>query len=209
MTNFMQRFNEIKSSMDTAGGDWFKFKEGDNKLRIICEPAKLQKKFIRGIAYPNCGFEHETTIKFLTYVYDYSDNKIKLFKLSYGVMNQIVDFMIDPEYAFEQFPMPYDITVKATNAGTKEVKYTIIPARANSEMPTDVAEEIAKKKTPSEIIALMQEKQKNKDIAEGLYVELTLEQRKEAYERRKAEMIANGEMIDYPEDDSDPMDIPF
>ena len=35
----------------------------------------------------------------------------------------------DADYAFDEVPMPYDITINAKGAGTKDVEYTVIPAR--------------------------------------------------------------------------------
>jgi hypothetical protein len=32
----------------------------------------------------------------------------------------------DPDYAFTKFPMPYDITINAKGAGTKEVDYQVV-----------------------------------------------------------------------------------
>jgi hypothetical protein len=33
---------------------------------------------------------------------------------------------MNPEYAFEEVPMPYNITLQATNAGTKDVDYSVM-----------------------------------------------------------------------------------
>ena len=45
---------------------------------------------------------------------------------------QIEALQLDPEYAFEEVPMPYDITINAIGAGDIKVKYTVVPASSNT-----------------------------------------------------------------------------
>jgi hypothetical protein len=212
MSNFASEFNKDKESYAQQNSDWFKFKEGDNKIRILAEPAKLFEKFNRGVVYKGCDFATEATMKYLTYVLDYADNKIKTMKIPYSIMEQIVGFMTNPDYEFQTFPMPYDITVKATNAGTKEVSYVVIAARNNSDIDTDIIEKLSKKKTPVEVVDIMQENQIKKDKEAGIY-----KSPEERAEEMKAEIIKSRESrgaepietIEYPTDDINPNDIPF
>jgi hypothetical protein len=54
-----------------------------------------------------------------------------------AIANAIGGFQADPEYAFDEMPMPYDININAQNAGTKEVVYNVIPARNNTSLTAE------------------------------------------------------------------------
>lgn len=212
MSNFVNQFNKDKEEFEKSSSDWFKFKEGDNKMRILAEPAKLFEKFKRGVVYKGCDFAHEATMKYLTYILDYSDNRIKTAKIPYGVMEQIVGFMTNEDYQFTEFPMPYDITIKATGAGTKEVSYTVMPARNNTGIDGAVIAELGKKKTPIEIVDKMQENQIKKDKEAGIYTSPEERAEKLKIELAEKKSISSDEdTIEYPveEDDINPNDIPF
>lgn len=210
MSNFATQFNSDKEKYVAQNSDWFKIKEGDNKIRILVEPAKMFEKFNRGVVYKGCDFATEATMKYLTHIKDYADNKIKVMKIPYSIMEQIVGYMTNEEYAFSTFPMPYDITIKATNAGTKEVSYTVIPARSNSEVDEKTISELAKKKPPTEIVDKMQENQIKKDKEAGIYVspeEQGARIRKELAEKQGTESFED--IIEYPVEELNPNDIPF
>jgi hypothetical protein len=51
--------------------------------------------------------------------------------------DQIEALQTNPEYAFDEVPMPYEITLNAKGAGSKEVVYTVTPARANTSLTDD------------------------------------------------------------------------
>jgi hypothetical protein len=39
-----------------------------------------------------------------------------------------MNLQLDPDYVFEEVPMPYNINIQTENAGKKEAKYTVIPS---------------------------------------------------------------------------------
>lgn len=194
----------------SGGGDWYKMVEGENRFRVLAEPEMIFEAFKIGICYTDCGYEG--TSKFLTYVLDRKDNKIKLAKLPYTVGTAIMGYEKDEEYKFEGFPMPYDIKVNAVGAGTKEVKYTVMAGRANTEVDSKTMADLEKKKPVAEIIRKMKDNQKEKHMADG-----TWQKNQEAKAKLKAELDAKrveggGKVdtgIDYPEEEINPDDIPF
>lgn len=127
------------------GGDRFKWKEGNNKIRILTMPLHTKSG----------KFQNH---KFICWIIDRVDGKIKLAFLPYLVFSPITDFEDNEDYRFDGYPMPYDITVKATKAGTKEVEYTIIPSPHRTALTAEENEELAKKKPIEEIKAKLKEK---------------------------------------------------
>jgi len=201
--SFEDDVNKVSDKVGASSGGFFKVKEGDNKMRVLAEPTLFVSRFKFGVCYTDCGYcskealekdkdaktgkPANLTYKFLTWIYDYADKEIKLYSMPFSISQQIVDLKKDQTngYDFDKFPMPYDITIQATGAGTKEVKYTIKPARENTEVPAEVLEALEKEATPEQVINSMKDKAKNK--AEGT-------------EPKK---------VDYPEEDIKPEDIPF
>lgn len=157
-------FDDVESSQKEQ---YFKVKEGQNTIRIVGEPKKFLSRFKQGICYegaPYCQMdsldENEAlTLRFKTWIIDRKDGVMKLYDFPNVVAKALKTLKDDPDYAFDGFPMPYDITITAENAGTKEVKYTVLPRK---ESPlTDEEVEILKTKTPAaEIVAKYQEKAK-------------------------------------------------
>lgn len=109
-----------------SSGDYLKLKEGDNRLRLMSE------------CVPHKGeYQGKPNFKWLCYVLDRKDGQIKPFFMPHTIYKQIVALQTNPDYEFFDVPMPYDVTIHAAGAGTKEVKYTLLPARKNSEVNAD------------------------------------------------------------------------
>ena len=66
------------------------------------------------------------------------------------VYRQIEALQENPDYRFDEVPMPYDLTLNAKAAGTKEVVYTILPARANVALTAAELDLVAKAGTVAE-----------------------------------------------------------
>lgn len=182
----------------SQGGDWFKFSEGDNRFRILTEPEVFFEKFKVGICYTDCGYQG--TPKSLVWILDRKDNKLKLAKLPYMIAETIAKYETDEDFSFSGFPMPYDIKVNAKNAGTKEVTYTVLPSPVK-ELDGFVAIELAKQKTPKEIIERMKEKKKEEHMKDGSFQKrqeekAQLKAEQDAFEEAQKESLPT---IDYPE----------
>lgn len=152
-----------------GGNDWYKFTEGANMFRVLAEPEMIYEKYKVGICYTDCGYEGSP--KFLTYIIDRKDNRIKLAKLPYGVGSTIASYQTDVEFGndFTDFPMPYDVRVTAKGAGSKEVEYKTDPSPKRIEIESHILEALSKKKPISEIVQKMKDNQKEKHVADGTW----------------------------------------
>lgn len=103
-----------------TGGDYFKLKDGANRLRLVGGP----------IPHPD-EYNGQPNFKWLCYVLDRADGQIKVFFMPHGIYKNIEAFQKSDDYSFDTVPMPYDLTINAEHAGTKEAKYTTVPARKN------------------------------------------------------------------------------
>ncbi len=197
-----------KSEHAATGSGWFKMKEGLNQFRVLTEPEVMFENFKMGICYHQCGFEGNP--KYLARVLDRGDNKVKLYKIPFTIFETISGFEQDDELAFSGFPMPYDVKVQAVGAGTKEVKYTVMPSVKQVPVAPEILAEIAKQKPIKEVIAAMQEKNIEKHKADGTW---QTEQDRLAQLKKDLEAgAASGapvDTIEYPEETIDPNDIPF
>jgi hypothetical protein len=101
-----------------GSGDYLKLKEGANRLRLLTE------------CLPHQGeYQGKKNFKWLCLVLDRGDGKVKPFFMPHTIYKQIAALQTSEDYAFYDVPMPYDLTINADGAGTKEVKYTLMPAR--------------------------------------------------------------------------------
>ena len=153
----------------SSSGDYYKFAEGENKLRILSEPVKKVSRFRYGICYEGAPYctdlpdGEKLSVKFACWAIDRKSGRQVILDLPMTVAKPLKELMVSEEYGFEDFPMPYDITVKAVGAGTKEVEYSVIAARKNSELTQEELDEFAKKTPITEIL----EKQKEKARAQN------------------------------------------
>lgn len=191
---------ENNKEMVSQGNDWFKFKEGDNTIRILTEPVIFFEKFKTGICYTNCGYQG--TAKYLTWIYDRQDGKVKLAKIPYSIAEVLATYEKDEDYAFDGFPMPYDIKINAKGAGTKEVVYTVLPKKAVA-MADEVMHEVSKENTCEEIINKMKEKQIEKHKADGTWQKEQdrLANLKDELDSARVDKVTSN----YPEEDSEGM----
>ena len=140
----MPRFNFGEEAKKAETGSYFKAKEGDNKVRLVSE-------FILHAS----SYQGRPTKKFVGYVIDRTDGAIKPAFLAKTIIDIIADLQLSgDEYGFEEVPMPYDINIKATGAGTKEVQYSVIPARSNPELTEDQKKAIAELDIREFVLAL-------------------------------------------------------
>lgn len=200
---------------------WLKITEGDNKIRVLTPLIVLAQHYNKSgytgiclgkdLKCPGCAeddrrvahnnslpakskdkLQSTRNIKWLGWVIDYKDLEVKLAKLPHKVAQQLQALQNNPEYAFAEAPMPYDITINAKDAGKTTVAYLVSAARQN----TPVAEEFMKKLERQSSVDDIKEKMKAKKAKElGLVPADAIEKE-----------------IDYPtgeEEGINPNDIPF
>ncbi len=116
--DFAARRKEAEASGELSGGGFYKYQEGNNRFRLMdeCLPHRSE-------------YKGQQTFKWLTYILDRRDGKIKPHLMPHTVYKQIEALQLSEDYHFEEVPMPFDVTVHAKGAGTKEVEYTLMPAR--------------------------------------------------------------------------------
>lgn len=201
-----QELEVNKEYVASGSSDWFKFKEGINIVRILVEPAPMFEDYKMGICYHDCGFQGSP--KFLAYILDKSDGKIKLMKIPNVINEQIIGFEKSSRFTFDGFPMPYDLEINAKNAGTKEVVYTVLPGTEDI-LSENVLFEIEKKKPVIEIIEILKKKNLEKHMADGTRNRIL--QERDSIKKQINDAKARAVDIDpnYPQNDIDPEDIDF
>lgn len=164
--NFNEELSSAEKEFSIGGGDKFKFKEGDNRLRVLSPGKPLathrisQKEFHTCYGQDSgCPYHEQTSpqpsVKFVMWVIDRADGLVKLAFMPYTIMKALRDLQNNPDYEFDTLPMPYDITVHATKAGTKDVEYSVVPARKNEPLTTDEEASFLNKKSVDEVIESM------------------------------------------------------
>lgn len=150
-TSFADRRKQAEAAGLLSTGDYLKLKEGDNRLRLMTE------------CLPHQGeYQGKKNFKWLCYILDRTDAKVKPFFMPHTIYKQIEALQINEDYAFEDVPMPYDLTIHAKGAGTKEVVYTLMPARKNTVVTALEMQELAKAKPLAELQAALKDKQKQR-----------------------------------------------
>lgn len=119
--NFAEARKRAESEGLLGAGSYLKLSEGDNRIRLMSECIEHPGEYLG-----------KPTFKWLCYVLDRKDGKIKPFFMANTIYKLIEALQLNPDYAFDEVPMPYDLTINAKGAGTKDVVYSVIPARNNS-----------------------------------------------------------------------------
>jgi len=158
----MAKYSDIEIP---SGGssDFMTLTEGDNKVRIVSEPEirwafwdNTNKRSISASG-PDEELEgNKPKMRTLYYVIDRSDNAIKLLEVGVTVFRQIKEFAMDEEYGFESYP-PYDFTIKRVGTG-KETRYTVVPAKNDTELTAEELEKLGECRPLPEVIATLSKK---------------------------------------------------
>lgn len=145
--DFGKRLKEAEDAGLVGGGDYFKLKEGDNRMRLLTD------------CLPHEGtYQGKKNFKWLCYVLDRRDGKVKPFFMAHSIYKQVAALQMSDDYAFADVPMPYDLTINAKGAGTKEVVYTLLPARKETPITALEYQALAEAKPLPELQAKLREK---------------------------------------------------
>ena len=190
-------------------GAFFKLKEGKNRVRILTPLFPYASHFISKTEAPKAcvgkadcpeckkvvkdkdGKDKENlpAIKFVCHVLDTTDNQIKMAQFPLTIFLALRDLQNDPEWSFNELPMPYDITINAEGAGKTTVKYSVVASPKREPVAAETLETLSKISTPEDFKTAMIKKQKK---LLGL-----------------VESSGDDKEIEYPEEDISPSDIPF
>jgi hypothetical protein len=145
--NFAENRKKAEDAGLLGGGDIYKYKEGDNRIRLMsdCLPHTSE-------------FQGKKNFKWLCYVLDRRDGKIKPHFMPHKIYKAIEALQTSEDYAFTDVPMPYDITIHAKQAGTVDVEYTLMPARKETPVTEDEERELYKQKPLKEFQQQLKEK---------------------------------------------------
>jgi hypothetical protein len=140
--NFAERRKRAEAEGLAPASDRLKLKEGQNRFRLLTE------------CLPHAStYQGQKTFKWLCYVVDRADGRVKPFFMPHKIYKQIEALQISEDYAFEDVPMPYDLTVTAEGAGTMQVKYSLIPARKETKVTQREFADLEKQKPLKELQA--------------------------------------------------------
>lgn len=154
--DFDGALKEAEKSGLVSGGDRFKIKEGANRIRLLTAPLPHQG-----------NYQGTKNFKWLCYVLDRSDAGIKTFFMAHTIFKALRDFQKSEDYGFDEIPMPYDVTINAKGAGTKEVEYTVVPARTSVPLTKAELDAFSKKKPIKEVQQAIYEKDTEKAVNDG------------------------------------------
>lgn len=241
MSNINEQLNrDTKQYGSSSRADYFKFNPGDNRLRVLTSGEVLATHFFgKGQKASTCygieegcpyhgdnapkdtnGKEKRPSIKYTCYVVDVNDkdNKIQLADLPYSVIKQIGDYQANQDYAFDSFPMPYDVTIKFDpDSKSPNDMYKVIPSPKRTTISADVEEKLnvaMSKVTPEQSVQRKKDWQQKEHRENGLLIpQKSKEEKRSEYidEARKtiAKQAAESDDIEYPSERINPEDIPF
>lgn len=147
-----------------GGADYFKFREGKNRIRILVEGEMIATHFVGGKGYTCFGIKdgcphhgpsapknedgsvRKPAAKLITYVIDRNDKDPmpKQAEIPYSVLKQINTFAEEKDFAFSEFPMPYDLTVTYSSKAAPNDMYKVVPSATRDPVSEDVVAALEK-----------------------------------------------------------------
>ena len=100
--DFNANRKSVEKEFNLGKGEYFKVKEGDNKVRLVsaCLPHQSE-------------YKGQNTFKWLCQVIDLTDGKVKPYFMPDRIYQNIMSLQLDEDYAFDEVPMPYNINIRA------------------------------------------------------------------------------------------------
>lgn len=158
-------YEQVAKDQKLGSSDWYEFKDGENKLRIVSEFEVNAQHYVQeekknysciGEFCEFCWKKVPRRVQFMGWAIDRASGSLVLVAVSYSVFKAIGALSKSEEYGFDSIP-PYDIIV--TKTGEKlETRYAVMPARKDTPLTAEEQAEIAKLKSPLDIVNKMREK---------------------------------------------------
>ncbi|OQC50028.1 MAG: hypothetical protein BWX56_01409 [Euryarchaeota archaeon ADurb.Bin023] len=135
---------------DNDRPNYFKLKEGENKIRIVSEILDYGSHFVKEekkshiclgaeeCKYCKAGDRPRT--RYMTWVIDRSTGELKLFDFGHSIFKQIHAIARNDDYRFETIP-PYDMTIVKKGSGLDTV-YSVLAARNDTPITKEEQEKI-------------------------------------------------------------------
>lgn len=175
--NFSSDLQDAEKRFEMGRGDRFKFEEGPNRFRVLSPGKPVATHRISGKEYHTCygkengcpfhgegavrdkeGNEIRPSVKFAMWVLDRKDDRIKLAFMPYTIVKGLAALQNDPDYTFEDLPMAYDVTVNATNAGKKEVSYTLLPSPKIVPLTEEELDQLSRQRPIDDVVEKLKSK---------------------------------------------------
>src|SRR3990167_6677248 len=148
--NFSETYKVAEKQYNLGTGEYFKINKPRKRIRLISECLPHESEY-----------KGDITFKWLCQVIDREDGTIKPFFMPNTIYRAIESLQFSDEYAFDEVPMPYDITIVATGTlGTKEVRYSLEAARNNTELTSEEIQKIKDAPTVREVQAKVKDNEK-------------------------------------------------
>jgi hypothetical protein len=128
----LENLKKLEESGKVGGGESFKVQEGNNIIRVLSEGIYHESEYEDA----KSG-KVSVTKKFVMFIIDRRDSKVKPYFAPYTVYKQIAQLETDPFFSFQGMPMPYDVNVKTANAGTMNAEYSVQASPNKSELTGD------------------------------------------------------------------------
>jgi hypothetical protein len=156
--------------------DFYKMKTGENKLRVLTQFERVNQLSVG--EYPNAELKgmvddyyvpkagESVTTQGWAWAIVRETGEIKIFKASKGILKLLSTLRANDEYAFDDFPMPYDVTIHNTGEGPN--RYSITAARKNSPVTEVELAELEKKTPIADIISKIKEKKGTVIVKEAI-----------------------------------------
>ena len=179
-------FTAVAKEYGFKKDDWYRPTTGESKVRVLSGEFEvlakhwiqsLKKTFVCYGQDEGCPYDteivdqttgkkrmvHKPGVKYLFWVIDRVDEKIKIGELPYTVAQKIAELKSSEEYGFETSPA-YDIIIKKTKTGpnSTDVEYTVIPSRKDTPLTPDEIKGFEEKESLVDIVEKMKSKEKNK-----------------------------------------------
>lgn len=195
-------------------------KSGEYKMRILTAGWPLATHFLgKGVKPKVCygedkgcpfhgenmpkddeGKDKKPSVKFVCYAIDREDSRLKIAELPWTVIKAVSEYQEDEEFAFDDFPMPYDIRVTYNKEAAASEMYKVIPSRNNVELTEEEVKALNEKMeqiTPEQYVEKRKEKQRLEDESN------------KQFDDPNYQTNQNQNAPDYPEEEINPEDIPF
>ncbi len=168
----MAKFSEYESvgrEYNIGGQDWYKFKAGENRVRLVTEFQEYATHFIKegdrkenvtceGDLCEHCQKgESKRRVQFIGWILDRADGQLKLASIGWSVFKQIGEYATSSEFGFSSDIPPYDIIVKKTGEGLG-TEYTVMPSRNEAPLTEEEGKKLSEVNDPADIVAKMKEK---------------------------------------------------
>lgn len=149
-------FKEL--SLGGSNEQFYRLKDGENRLRIISMPVPVWTSFNRAegtakkyVTPEGAAKDPEAKKRFAMWVFDRDDKgAVKLAEFGVSIMKGIKTLANASDTAFDGLP-PYDITILRSGSGM-ETEYTVMAARQNTELTAEEKATIIDLETPLMIL---------------------------------------------------------